>query len=178
MGKHWLYILYDPNDEHGENKDVLYIGETTRLFRRFNEHMNRRGAVNTTEFRRQRNNRVILVGLYRMDNNLSYYNLPPSEYLQVENKLTEWCMASFTDFEGVIRGGKYTKDECEVPAITAPERPACFCGFPAEVLRTRSGRLMYVCATSNVEFMMAGLGKFYEHAMFDYEVACDFWQPT
>jgi len=40
---HWLYILKCDDDVH-------YIGETTRLYKRFNEHIDGKGRINTSAF--------------------------------------------------------------------------------------------------------------------------------
>ncbi len=160
----------------GEAKDTLYIGETTRLFRRFGEHMAGRGASNTECFDRERTDSVKLVGLYRMDNNKTYYST--DNHLLVENRLTEWCMWHFSEFEGTIRGGKYTRQTCNHRAVAGtlaePRRPACHCGYPAEIIKTKSGHTAFVCATSNAEYM-AENGIEYSHPYFTYEVACTFF---
>ena len=37
MGKKWVYVLRNTDNEYND----IYIGETIRLFRRFNEHLER-----------------------------------------------------------------------------------------------------------------------------------------
>ena len=58
---HWIYVLECDDD-------YIYIGETTRLFRRFREHIYHNGAVNTTRHTPQR-----LIGLYKVGDNYSFY---------------------------------------------------------------------------------------------------------
>lgn len=125
---HWIYILECDND-------YIYIGETTRLYRRFREHIYNHGAVNTTRHIPQR-----LIGLYKVGDNYSFYKyrneIRNNEYNQftvddwgddeetgkllIENHFTEMYMYlrkqednddfSFGDGEwNKVRGGKYTK---------------------------------------------------------------------
>jgi predicted GIY-YIG superfamily endonuclease len=46
MGKKWVYVLKNTDNEYND----IYIGETIRLFRRFNEHLEGRGGKNTSDF--------------------------------------------------------------------------------------------------------------------------------
>ena len=55
MGKKWVYVLKNTDNEYND----IYVGETLRLFRRFNEHLEGYGAKNTSEFQN-----VELIGLY------------------------------------------------------------------------------------------------------------------
>jgi predicted GIY-YIG superfamily endonuclease len=126
---HWIYIL-ECDDEY------IYIGETTRLFRRFREHIYKNGAVNTHLHKPYR-----LIGLYKLGDNYSFYQyrtkIKNNEYdkfiienwgddensdnLLVENHFTELFMHLrkdenndkfvFNDGEwNKVRGGKYTKE--------------------------------------------------------------------
>lgn len=143
MGKHWVYVLkyYDIDEEYNENTVALYIGETTRLYRRFNEHINGNGSKNTKCFRNY-NDTIQLVGLYDVSNNLEFieYNhvilvchdehsimdfeslsklwrwrvKNQSEYhdfLQVENCITEMCLTINKNNSIDVKGGKYTKEK-------------------------------------------------------------------
>ena len=47
MGKKWVYVLKNTDNNF---KDI-YVGETVRLFRRFNEHLEGYGAKNTDGFK-------------------------------------------------------------------------------------------------------------------------------
>ena len=126
---HWIYILECDDD-------YIYIGETTRLYRRFYEHIYNNGAVNTT-----RHEPLKLIGLYKLGDNYSFYKyrnkIRNSEYnkfdfdtwgddensdnLLIENRFTElyFCLRSkinermdFRYKDGrwyKIRGGKYTQ---------------------------------------------------------------------
>jgi predicted GIY-YIG superfamily endonuclease len=57
---HWIYVL-----ECEDN--YLYVGETTRLFRRFSEHRYGRGGVNTGAHKPD-----TLVALYKVADNYSF----------------------------------------------------------------------------------------------------------
>jgi len=127
---HWVYIV-ECDDAY------LYVGETKRLFRRFNEHVKGSGSVNTGEHTPR-----YLVGLYKVGDNWSFMklqeNIKNGEYdpylledwgedeggnLQVENHFTEMLFylrektkndndSSFDFNDGLwqkVRGGKYTK---------------------------------------------------------------------
>ena len=122
---HWVYVLECEDD-------YIYIGETTRLFRRFNEHLRNRGGLNTTNHKPKR-----LIGLYKVNENnsfLKYRNkIKNGEYdkfyidnwgdegdnLLIENHITERFLYERRDNDyyggGLewykVRGGKYTKDK-------------------------------------------------------------------
>jgi predicted GIY-YIG superfamily endonuclease len=121
---HWVYVL-DCED------DYIYVGETTRLFRRFKEHLKNRGGLNTTNHKPKR-----LIGLYKVSENNSFLNyrnkIKNGEYnkfyidnwedegdnLLIENHITERFLYERrdNDYYGCglewykVRGGKYTKD--------------------------------------------------------------------
>jgi len=126
---HWIYVL--------ECKDKnIYVGETTRLYKRFNEHMSGSGSQNTGLHKPNK-----LIGLYKVGDNFSFMNyrqqiINKSEYniftinnwgneedigyLDVENHITEiyfYLRSNDTDDNFLycdgewqkIKGGKYTK---------------------------------------------------------------------
>jgi predicted GIY-YIG superfamily endonuclease len=127
---HWVYVLecVDRN---------IYVGETTRLFSRFNEHISGKGSVNTSFYKPKK-----IIGLYKVNDNysfLTYRNsiIKKKEYnrfliedwdkcdgdnLLIENHFTEIYKHlrknisddddsfMFDDGEcNKVRGGKYTK---------------------------------------------------------------------
>jgi hypothetical protein len=135
---HWVYIV-----ECEDN--YLYVGETTRLFRRFNEHTSGRGGANT-----QMHKPKYLIGLYKVGENDSFmeyksfieneeysyftirdWGIDESRNLHIENHFTEMLLylrgrnASGDDtqpyFEyddgdwSKVKGGKYTKHARENP---------------------------------------------------------------
>ena len=153
---HWIYVLECEDD-------YIYIGETTRLFRRFNEHLYRNGSVNTSI-----HEPVRLIGLYKLGDNYSFYKyrneIRNGEYnrfalddgggeanevnnLLIENHFTELCMYlrkednNFIFADGQwnkVKGGKYTKQIYSNPVSAMNiedifDRPSCKCGMPCEV---------------------------------------------
>ena len=121
---HWVYVLECDDD-------YLYVGETTRLFRRFNEHLRSRGGSNTIKHKPQK-----LIGLYKVNNNHSFIRyrntIKTGEYnrfildnwdndgdnLLIENHITERflyerrendCYGGGSEWYKV-RGGKYTRE--------------------------------------------------------------------
>jgi hypothetical protein len=146
MGHHWVYVLknisctnYDSDDSYDSDGYArtfnYYVGETKRLYTRFNEHITGRGGKNTQDF-----DDVTLVGLYNVVNNdcfMEYRNrllfekehkcgdfsinawtfkdwkekdASQCDRLCVENRITERCMILFKDNEFcTVAGGKYTK---------------------------------------------------------------------
>ena len=153
---HWIYIL-ECEDKH------IYIGETTRLYRRFSEHQRGCGSVNThCHYPRK------LIGLYKVAENSSFIKYRKSilnnifnkniisawgedefDNLEVENHFTEIFLylrsitktSNFLYKDGYwqkVKGGKYTKDAWKNPVLTVKketilDRPNCHCLVPAEV---------------------------------------------
>jgi predicted GIY-YIG superfamily endonuclease len=190
MIMHWVYVLKS-DDGH------IYVGETTRLYRRFNEHQNYRGGVNTS-----RHNPTQLIGLYSVGNNTSflryYYDMIHGEYnykcghfwgededdyLAVENLITERYMYENREDEwSKVRGGKYcTSDRCisfyaenleelKLDNLTL-DRPLCRHGYPCEVnMKTDKSKIYFTCPLSrpnNWQSFYSGL---------DVEPPCNFWE--
>lgn len=128
---HWVYVV-ECEDEY------IYVGETTRLYRRMNEHQRGGGSVNTSE-----HEPLCLVGLYRVADNESFiehhinvkagmydsdiikhWGENDGDFLNVENHFTEQLMylrskkdtSEFMWNDGYwwkVRGGKYTKEMYE-----------------------------------------------------------------
>ena len=121
---HWVYVLECEDD-------YIYVGETTRLFRRFNEHLRNRGGPNTIKHKPHK-----LIVLYKVNENNSFmkyrntikkgeYNIfmlddweNDGDNLLIENHITErflyerrenkiyGCGAEWYK----VRGGKYTRE--------------------------------------------------------------------
>jgi len=120
---HWVYVLECEND-------YIYVGETTRLFRRFDEHLKHRGGSNTLKHKPYK-----LVGLYKVNENHSFMNyrntVLSGEYnrfildewgnngdnLLIENHITERFLYERRENDSYggglewykVRGGKYTR---------------------------------------------------------------------
>lgn len=136
MGKHWVYILINEEDK------AIYVGETNRLYKRIDEHMNGRGCKNTKYF-----GDVQLVGLYNIAHNDAFEEYHSKlevfeewysiwdlkwkfkdwrkrveenniiykqnyDYLMIENLITEMCIYLNKNNYTDVKGGKYTKKAC------------------------------------------------------------------
>jgi len=121
---HWVYILKCEDD-------YIYVGETTRLFRRFNEHLKGCGGFNTIKHKPTN-----LIGLYKVNDNSSFMkyrdSIKSGEYnkfiiddwdndgdnLLIENHITERLFYERRNNHEYgsgnewyrVRGGKYTKE--------------------------------------------------------------------
>lgn len=120
---HWIYVLECEDD-------YLYVGETTRLFTRFNEHLKSRGGSNTSTHKPKK-----LIGLYKVSDNHSFMNyrneIQSGQYniffsdnwnsdgdnLLIENHITQRFLYERREnnyYGGgeewyKVRGGKYTR---------------------------------------------------------------------
>jgi hypothetical protein len=188
---HWIYIL-ECEDRY------LYIGETTRLYRRFTEHQRGGGAMNTSRHYPEK-----LVGLYKVSDNYSFLQYrncilkndfnkyiinnwgdDDSANLEIENHFTELYMylrnkkdENFMYDDGQwnkVRGGKYTKDVWKNPTLLMNDkdtidRPNCNCLVPAEVKLSKDKKIIYfVCSLKNV------WENFYKGLIIDEP--CDFYK--
>lgn len=170
---HWIYIFKCEDD-------VYYVGETTRLYRRFWEHRDGRGGVNTHSYSPQ-----TLVAIYPVhklykfllhidniqNNNFNtgydlYFdrggiieNFNDNEddefdHLQIENFITEKMMIDCKDKWKNIRGGKYTRFDAKYPFPKnkyTNELPNCNCGFPCDVKKNENENYLYFrCAKKNM----------------------------
>jgi len=124
---HWIYVLECEDD-------YLYVGETTRLFRRFNEHLRSRGGSNTIKHKP-----IKLIGLYKVNENYSFLKyrnrIKENEYnrfilddwenegdnLLIENHITERFLYERRENDSYgngsewykVRGGKYTREKLD-----------------------------------------------------------------
>jgi len=187
---HWVYVV---RSEDGH----IYVGETRRLYRRFNEHQTGRGGVNTN-----RHTPTQLIGLYHVPNNILFmknYNdmidgksNPMSQlkwngeddkgYLEVENLITERYMYENSDNCGLVRGGKYTTIErCidyQYKYLDSPlkskvciDRPLCKHGYPCEInMKNDKGKMFFTCPLKRPNVW----DGFYSHL--DIEETCNFWE--
>jgi len=170
---HWVYVL-----ECAERN--VYVGETTRLYSRFNEHISGRGSVNTSSYAPKK-----IIGVYKVNDNYSFLKyrnsiIKKNEYnrflledwdtcdgdnLLVENHFTEIFkhlrnIKDNDDFmydDGLstkVKGGKYTKSIGYVEFIDNDyilDRPCCHCKYPCEVkLSKDKTKIYFVCSVKNV----------------------------
>jgi predicted GIY-YIG superfamily endonuclease len=124
---HWVYVLECEDD-------YIYVGETTRLCRRFNEHLRSRGGSNTIKHKPSK-----LIGLYKVNENhsfMTYRNtIKSGEYnpylldnwencgdnLLIENHITERFLYERRENNSYgyglewykVRGGKYTRESLD-----------------------------------------------------------------
>jgi len=173
---HWVYVLRCSDDGH------IYVGETTRLYRRFYEHQYNNGSVNTSNHPPDE-----LIGLYSVTNNYCFavihqyskYNPmiiskwsqrdDTPGHLDVENHITERFMIEFS--QDMVRGGKYTKNEiCDSfdSSLHKIDRPLCHCGFPCEVkLKNDKTKIYFVCPIPTWDDFYDGL---------HLPNTCNFWE--
>lgn len=162
----WVYVLqcYD---------GYLYIGETSRLYRRMWEHLSGKGGVNTGIHTPERI--VVLYSVNRLgkffeytkkitntDYNLNYniyfdrggiienFNEYECEYEYdskwVENNITEKIMIDNKVDWNKIKGGKYTRDDVKYKFPknqVVEELPNCNCGFPCDVKQNEDKKYLY-----------------------------------
>ena len=163
---HWVYVL-ECEDRY------IYIGETTRLYRRFSEHQRGGGAVNTHEHKPEK-----LIALYKVSENASFLDYrnsilrniydkgiirlwgdDDSANLEVENHFTEIYMYQRNKIDDEdfmyddgnwqkVKGGKYTKEIWANPTLKMNkqliiDRPNCHCLIPSEVKISRDKKTIY-----------------------------------
>lgn len=153
---HWVYVL--KSSQSGN----IYVGETTRLFRRWSEHRTGRGGVNTSN-----DEYDTLIGAYKVSGNNSFmryyddmmngkYDYKCSTYwgcdedkqsaCELENLITE-RFASITQHSFYkVRGGKYCNQSSNFFSKPKEDRPLCNCGLPCEVNLTKDKtKIYFVC---------------------------------
>ena len=187
---HWVYVVKS-DDGH------IYVGETIRLYKRFNEHQSGRGGANTS-----RHPPTQLLGLYHVPNNLIFmqnYNdmlegrgnpmchlnwngEDDDGYLEVENRITERYMYERRAICGRVRGGKYTTQErcidyyqkvLDPPVISnlTNDRPLCKHGYPCEInMKKDKEKMFFTCPLSRPNYWEGFYGNLH------VEDACNFWQ--
>jgi len=167
---HWIYILRCEDDYY-------YVGETTRLYRRFWEHQDGLGGINTSMYPPEE-----IVAIYKVNTigkfieyndyvnkiidgiwyesykgfKLRDFNDESYEYdnLETENNITECLMIHNKDNWEKIRGGKYTRFDIEYNYPTnnyIKELPLCNCGLPCDIRKNEDKNYLYFrCAKKNM----------------------------
>ena len=167
----WVYIL-QCSDEY------FYVGETKRLYRRFWEHEEGLGGINTStyipqgivsiykvstlckffEYHDMVMNNVCNIYFNRSEALLEQFNNTDEadEYdnLFAENSITECLMLHNKDHWHKVRGGKYTRFDID---YTFPINeyiktlPLCSCGLPCDIKRNDEHNYLYFrCAKKNM----------------------------
>ena len=168
----WVYILKCENEYY-------YVGETARLYRRFWEHQDGLGGLNTTVFIPEK-----IVAIYKVDtigkfidyNNYvnkiidgmwheSYKSFKLRDFdntcdedqhnkLEAENNIAECLMMHNKEKWGKIRGGKYTRFDIN---YTFPDNqyirhlPLCKCNLPCDIRKNEDKNyLFFRCAKKNM----------------------------
>lgn len=155
---HWVYVLMS------STTGAIYVGETVRLYRRWNEHRTGRGGVTTSS-----DNYDTLIGLYRVGRNWQFLTYRPEmlggtyKYqcerywdeerdkdaaLRVENHITERYRLERKKVDWWnVRGGKYCsgKGILDIGKVVV-DRPLCKCGYPCEVnIKQDKSKLYFTC---------------------------------
>jgi predicted GIY-YIG superfamily endonuclease len=163
---HWIYILKCKND-------VFYVGETMRLYRRFWEHQDGCGGLNTQTYTPE-----TLVAIYQVHrlykfikhiNNIKKNNFntgydiffdrggiyenfnieDENEYFDhrwTENLITEKLMIDRRGKWKNIRGGNYTRfnvNYCFPTNNYVKEIPNCHCGLPCDIRKNEDENYLY-----------------------------------
>jgi len=134
----------------------MYVGETTRLYRRWHEHSSGRGGITTSS-----DNYDTLVGLYNACHNINFLDyfkqtqhdsgiedswdedVDRGLAMEVENHITERYMLNNKS----VKGGKYCRERCIVDLTrTIIDRPFCKCGYLCEVnMKKDKTKLYFTC---------------------------------
>lgn len=163
---HWIYILKCEDD-------IYYVGETTRLYRRFWEHQDGCGGINTQTYPPE-----TLVAIYQVHrlykflrhiNNIQNNNFNTGyelfferggiienfnvededdvfDHRWTENFIAEKLMIDRKDKWKNIRGGNYIRFNVNYTFPInkyANEIPNCNCGFPCDVRKNEDEGYLY-----------------------------------
>jgi len=193
MSKKWVYVLKNTDNKFND----IYISETLRLFRRFNEHLEGNGGKNTSDFKNveliclydviQNNIFIqyhtgIKLGLIEELNNFTFDNIKKeiknndidkTLSLFLENRITERFMHIHKNSDNYnISGGKYTKGNYikDFNDIDIIDRPLCKCNLPCEVLLSKNNDFWFKCSLTNTKWI-----DFSDNNLYIPE-PCDFFQ--
>ena len=151
---HWVYILRCSRARNRLDRihDRIYVGETTRLFRRLKEHCEEQGAYTTIEFPPER-----LIGLYKVENDA--FLIHECDWttddtfwaLSLENDITEMYMQAMGRKWENVNGGKYCRHSPDInPSINKTfYRPYCDCRIPADI-KEYKGKKYWRCSKKNI----------------------------
>ena len=145
---HWVYVLKCADN-------IIYVGETKRLYRRLNEHCNKdSGSCTTHDFYPQS-----LICLYKVEDDCSTINDYNWDFedekmwaLSLENNITEMCMQSMGPYWKNVYGGKYHtgfRPDKNPSKDCLFKRPFCNCKRPADI-KEWNGKKYWRCAKKNI----------------------------
>jgi hypothetical protein len=163
---HWIYILKCKTP-------FYYVGETTRLYRRFWEHSDGKGGLNTAEYEPEH-----IVAIYDVQNIQWFINYvnnvcnTPANYYRYSRKSLEnfgiaeelrdpgithryaetyiaECLMKRTDN---VRGGKYTRFDAKykTPNLTGISLPLCYCQLPCDIQVKSDDTIYFRCPKKNI----------------------------
>ncbi len=123
---YWIYILKLKNER-------VYVGETTQLISRLNEHVNESSeaeAEGCSELARHFEPQSI-VALYKIDNNIDYYSSLGCSFdrLDIVNMITENMMETYGCEWWKVLGGKYDKIIYDKPKRCKPDTNCDICWY-------------------------------------------------
>jgi hypothetical protein len=165
----WVYVLKCSDDYY-------YVGETMRLYRRFWEHQDGIGGINTSiyipegvvaiykvsilckffQYNHIVMNKICNIYFNRSDTLLKNFNTceDDCDNLFAENNITECLMLNNKNNWQKIRGGKYTRFDIE---YTLPindcikNLPLCYCNLPCDIKKNDEHHYLYFrCAKKNM----------------------------
>lgn len=130
---HWVYILKCEGNRY-------YVGETTRLLRRFWEHYSERGGTNTQIFQP-----IELVALYKV--NMIGKFIHYDNIIGQHATITECLMIKSQDNLHNIRNEKYMRFDVNYKFLQSGKHvlclPLCKCGLPCDVKNNYSNNYLY-----------------------------------
>ncbi len=163
---YWIYILKCEND-------IYYVGETSRLFKRYWEHNNEYGGLNTSIYKPinivaiyqskrmgkfldynmkvSDNDYTILGNIYFNNDNIlkdfnSYDEDDNYDSKWVENNIVERMMIENENNWENIRGGKYVRFNVKYKYPKneyIKDLPICNCGYPCDVKQNEKNDYLY-----------------------------------
>lgn len=163
---HWIYILRC-------NNNIIYVGETTILYRRLIEHKNGEGYDTTCEFKPYK-----LMGIYKLIKDGLTFDCPinkdmyeqgffdenKSWGLELENQITLMYMKAMNTKWDNVYGGKYHvgyRPENNPSNNIKLFRPYCKCKLPADI-NIYNNKKYWRCCKKNC---WDGLNEFLENKL-------------
>ena len=170
---YWIYILRCEDN-------IYYVGQTSRLYRRFWEHQDGKRGVNTSIYTPEE-----IVAIYKVSNIVKFidyndyvkkilcgiwhngyekwklqkfddddYQENQEDKFDAENNIAECMMTHNKDNWKNIRGGKYIRFDCQYKFPNneyIKELPLCNCGLPCDVKKHKNKEsLFFRCAKKNM----------------------------